>query len=214
MAKRTFRRRKFRKTANGGAFGMAKKAFNMALMLKRLLNVETKQRKTDEAILPGRTAITLPLSNIPQGDGDGSRNGDSLKMKGVSVSQVIYPNTAGVTGQNVRFQLWVDKNPGITPSSYTDVNELDTTQDVIIGRKNHDKRMLTKILVDKVYQLESDGNARVDRFYVPIPPQYAHTQFLSATTNAITNAIYATYSSDSVLGNEISVDHRLNYIDN
>jgi len=63
----------------------AAKAIEIAHDVKKLVNVETKFKDHTIAVVPGNTANQQILNDLIQGDQDFNREGDAMKMKGVTI---------------------------------------------------------------------------------------------------------------------------------
>lgn len=223
MAFRKFRRfkRRVNKTLArypnaANAARVATVALNTAMAVKRLVNVETKVFSHTGDIVPTNNGNTNTycLNDMLQGDSDSNRNGDSVKMKGLTIKELIYPHpTATANGQVVRTTVWMEKQPNGVYADYGELNDNNNTVNAPIGVKGHDRRFTTKILYDKVITLEGDGKPVFLHKYIHIPSKYQHVQYIGATTNIATNKLNITWCAD-ISGCTLTPNIRLSYIDN
>jgi len=147
---------------------MAAKAIEIAHDVKKLVNVETKFKDHTIAVVPGNTANQQILNDLIQGDQDFNREGDAMKMKGVTIKTVITPHPT--LPAVVRATLWVDKQPGgSTYNNYNVVAATNGAATVINSHKSHDSRFLTKVLYDRLIPVEAAGTPRVVKINIPIP---------------------------------------------
>lgn len=218
---RRFRRRTNRRpkqpTFVSNVANIASKAYSTAMAIKKLVNVETKIASVSHDVLPFNdgTPNTTCLMNLQQGDGDTFREGDSIKMKSIYARLMYLPNPGAQNNQIVRTVVWVDKQPNGIYQQFGDVNEDNTTNQVVIGHKDYDKRYTSKILYDKVVSLESDGKPFCSVVNIPVPPKYSHAQFISGTTNIATNKVNVTYVANSPINTcTVSANWRVGFIDN
>ncbi len=195
---------------------IAYKAFKMGKKAMRYLNTEHKFFDTVLSIRPvDFNGFILPLTLIPQGDGDQSRDGDSLKLMSYTFRGY---GTIGAVNATLRIIIFWDKQDQITnPVDILDTNYVGTNN-APNSPKSHDRRFRTKILHDKIYNLtNTGGNSRIK--FKNYNKVLRRIQYNNGTTNALTGSLkmlYISDVSDVTPGDEpnVFVVHRVVFIDN
>lgn len=112
--RRRYRRRRYNKYKNtwlGGKgtryLGYAKKAFNVAMATKKLLNVEFKHNTDDNVSTPltpdSVTGSLTLMTALSQGDDSDERNGRQVRAKRLVVSMRVLKNVASTVDTYVRY---------------------------------------------------------------------------------------------------------------
>ncbi len=190
-------------------YNNARKALHIALMTKKLLNVEYKFHDVTASGQADFNGSLATLNTIAQGTTDTTRVGDSLLMKNLTFRIRC---SAQITTW-FRFIVFIDKqNQILTVADY--LQQIGSAF-AVNSPKNHDKRFLSRVLLDKTYAIsingkqnyESNGFVKIDK----------HVQFQAGSTTINNNEIkLLVISSDAPAANNPSfvMYYRISYIDN
>ncbi len=162
--KKTYKKNNYKKYAKYGssAYTVAKNALTVALLTKKLLNVEFKiidTQLTSQAI--STTANIMQITNISQGTTDSSRDGSQIKLTKLyyQIKGTMNPSATSIA---LRIMIIHDKQTNSAIHNASDVLEDVTTQDAIVSPLNLNNKYRFKILYDKRIQLSNTG---VNSFY-------------------------------------------------
>lgn len=187
---------------------LAAKAYTMAKALKRSNNIEYKIAPYlfDASVTwSGAVASMIPIS---QGLTDSTRVGDSIKLQNLTLRYLALKG-----GVDSFLRVMVIRDDQNKVSSVSDVLETISSANSVISSKNYDKRFQSKILYDKVHNLNSAAStqAKVD---IVIPLGY-HAQFTGNTTTVQTGDLkFLAISSVAANTPGLTVNGRITYTDN
>lgn len=147
------------------------------------------------------TGYIWPLSDVPQGDTDQTRNGDSLYLRTVRILGDVRAGDTTNACRVIVFQ-WLDDS---TP---TVASVLQTTSGVtaVFSPYLHDQRKKFRIMYDKMFVVAANGNdAKVfDTKY--LRPPIKKVAFTAATTTG-SNKIFLLLISDSTAVTHPALTH-------
>lgn len=153
-------KRNYYKTA-GKVANVATKALKIALMTKRLLNVEYKHIDTNSTtITPGATGAIYSMNSCAEGDGSGNRNGLSLRMKSLYL-KVYFQMHASATASAIRWCVVLDKSPNSNIATYSDIFESNSIVSQTNNKTNHRFRVLSDNLLTMSGSGEENGSRNV-----------------------------------------------------
>lgn len=155
---------------------------NVAYRMAKKLNSQVEQKyflSQSASAIPSTGSITR-LNQVPQGDQDIHRNGDNLRMKGLTIRGHVKINGAATYTQ-LRAIVFFD--PQVKVDTTVD-NLLNTTYtgtgQACLAPKDHDKRFWSKVLWDRTFTLnQADKTAISFKKYIPVNK---HTQFEAGGT--------------------------------
>lgn len=175
------RKRYYKKSNN--YINLAKKAFKTAKWVAGLVNAEYKYIDTNFVAAPidYNGAINTSLCTPSQGVGASQREGDSIKVKNVTLRGAWKYN-----GEDTVCRLIVLWDPDNTISGVADF--LDTTGSTmsVYANRNQTFKFNAKTLYDKTYSLTADNALKQFKFVLKIGK---HTQFTPGGTNIAKGAI-------------------------
>lgn len=198
----------------GNAFTMAKKALNMGLMLKGMINCEKKYHdvtQTPETISYNGD-VTL-LSGMAAGDDVGNRDGNSVLCRSLHFRADVSGN--GMNTSNVtRCIIFLDKmNQGTAPTA-ADILAITGSANAVNSPLNVDHITRYTILLDKLFTTSVNGSMRFSfKKYIKL---YHHLKYTGTSASDVyTNAIYVLWLTD-VISNDPSVTwySRIGFYDN
>lgn len=219
-AQRKYRKRYRRKqvvkkptTQNvSSAWSMAKNALYIAKGLKSLVNVEMKRFESNiNGSVDNAGNNYYTLNSVPQGDTDGTRDGDSLKMHRIHVKGHfnIHPSSTVTT---IRAVLFIDKQDTLlTAPDFWDNLTLGSCVD---SSKHYDSRFESRVLCDKRFCLNTNQPNSLLDLSCKVG---LHTQYVNGTTSIATGALKLMLISDiTSAGNKPTFDvvSYLYYTDN
>lgn len=105
-------------TTYGATKFLAKKAYNMALKVAGIVNAEKKTYDNDLSFSPSTTGTISLITAIGQGDGDNTRDGNSIALKSSLHNWLVSWNTAGSTSSMIRLIIFrnIDDDTGQFPA--------------------------------------------------------------------------------------------------
>ncbi len=139
-------------------YGDAKKALNVALSVKRLINVERKfLDHVGTATAVSTTPVVINLHNMVQGITENTRTGNQIKCLRVECS---YFGTIHASAVQSQLRILLIKDKQINSASYTagDVLLDVTANDAIVSPINLDNKYRFVIYYDRVHTLSDSGN--------------------------------------------------------
>ncbi len=204
-------RRTYRKSKGGYNWGnLAKKAFKTAKYVASLVNAETKIYYTElAATAPTYTGILNTLNTPAQGVQSNQREGDSVKGKKLVIKGKF--TYGGGNSEECRLIVFLDKQNVLTSSN---VLRVPATQSLIVFQpKNEETFYNSNILFDRTFIVNS--STKYDSpFRIKIPLNI-HTDFQSAGTTIVTNAIrILCFSQTNVGGATVQYTTEYTYVDN
>lgn len=185
-------------------------AYRLATKLAKAVNVEYKyhdESLSAQSVNYSASTTSYLLNDMPQGDGDTTRDGDSIKCQGLTLRGVLARNGADAT---VRMVIVWDKQNNVVPA---DIFHLAGQQSAPWSNKSYDHRFQSRILYDRTFTLDTDATRL--NFHVK-KNIMLHTQFNSGTTTINTGALRVFFISDQVTINEpvLTFTSRLTFTDN
>jgi len=205
------KRRVYRKKSRGSTnwIGMAKKAYKTAKWVAGLVNSEYKYyeaTQATQAVIDYNGQI-FNLCDPAQGDGATQRNGDSIKMKTLTLRGDIAYN--GTTPETVRMIIFNDKESSVTAGS--DILESTGVQTAPYSGKNPNYKYDTKILYDKTYVIDNQIPLRKFDIVLKVPN---HVNFLATTTTIVNNALKLMFIGQTTNGSLFRFISKTTYVDN
>lgn len=201
------------------ALKMASSALMTARMLRSVINVEYKL--FDNAINDANVTDAgtfYPMAYIAQGDGDNTRNGNSIKLTSLLNRMTFTWNSAGNANQRVRAILLIDRMSGTAASpTIADLFEVSGNQSAILSPLNVQNGLAGgrySIMYDKVFQLDAYHSQRTEERNLPWK---FHVKFDGTTSSDYgINQPYLLLISDQATANYPTSDfyQRIRYIDN
>lgn len=181
--KNRMRRRRFRKRGflyrKYSPMQLARSAYKGVRYLKGLVNAEKKKFDSSDSYAIGTTAVSRHFTGIAQGDGDNSRDGNSILCKGLSLRGLLTIHASAGNTQ-VRLVIVMDKQQV--------ADSLPTMANVLAGNSiqsflNKDTVGRFQILYDKVHLL--DNNTRTQQFVKIWLPIDKHIRYNGTTSGDI-----------------------------
>lgn len=181
-----------------------KKLRNMALKIRSAL-WEKKFLTINVALatLTNTGSVKGSVTNVPQGDGDSTRDGDRISCRSLEVFAYINTDpsvTAAFAANNALIRYVIFQWYPTTVPVYTDVfgGGLSTTSRAPMAPYNHDNRQLFRFLYDKIFVLNpSSANSSIiiHKKIINIPQK--NIQYASGSTQG-TNEIYYMVICDGI----------------
>ncbi len=194
----------------------AAKALSLARQVKQMINVEYK---FFDSQFTGGAENTTPkitkLTNILQGDGGSSRDGNQVKVVGIYLNYLCTIHASATTTQ-VRVLLVLDKQTnGVI---YTAANLLKdvTVTDNIISPYNLNNKYRFHVLYDKVHRLNDNGNQSITvKKYMKVNEKIRYTAEAGDITD-LSSSSYSlmTFSNEATNSPAFTMHVRLRYVDN
>ncbi len=200
---------------NKTAKDTAVQALKTAQAVKSLLNVEIKAFDRSVSASVSDSGAIVPLANILQGDGNASRDGNSVKLVSMQLRSRVDQNTSASTlSTGFRWMIVRDMdNQGEVPA-VTDILE---SASIISNLNITDYPRRFKVIADKMFTMNKDittgKNAKVWSTYKKLN---FHLKFSTAGTNDYKdNALFILYLSDEpTLEPTLTMECRTCFIDN
>lgn len=209
--KTNYKKRYRRKNTQNGWVGMAKKALKTASYVAKLVNSEFKEDNTSTV---GGTCnwngVITTLCNPGQGVSANQREGDSIKMKNLTLRGDVYRTNVDCV---VRIIIYLDKENTIATGA--DLLQITGSGLVLHSPKNEDNKYQSKILHDKTYTLTNAQKVITTYEWVYKIEQHVH--FQSGSTTIKDGALKIAYFSNIVPGvNEPGFNFysTVSYVDN
>ncbi len=196
--------------------GDARKALTIARGVKRLINVEFKffdATLTSVEVLS--TPQLLQLTNILQGDGGSSRDGNQVKIVGNLLKYTCTMDSAATTSQ-LRVLLVLDKQTNGVIAAAGDVLEDVTVFDGIISPYNLDNKYRFRILYDKVHLFQASGNRTIQGGkYIKMNERIRYDGVAGTIADITSSSLFLMIlSSTGANGPDITFINRVRYVDN
>lgn len=209
-AKRRVYRSRARTRGKTGFLSTAAKALRIATRVASMVNVEYKYIETDVtgSVCNYNGNIFDALCLPPQGNSVNQREGDSIKMKNLTIEGTLYRNTID---EIVRIIIFLDKDDTITnPASFW---EGIGAPNVVLADKNQDNKFKTKVLMDKMFTITSMFNLKKFKWVVPIN---THLHFEKGSATDVTNnqLKMIVFSQAATNGSFLSYHSHVSYVDN
>lgn len=197
------------------AYDVGKKALQIALMTKNLLNVEKKKFPIQQtAVAINTTGLVTSLCNIAQGDSSVTRTGDSILAKSITMRLTLSQH-ASATITFIRFMLVMDtQQVSDTLPTLADILEsIDVT-----GLLNDQSLGRYRILQDKTYTLTSNGKQGIFvKDYIKLGGDKGqHIRYNGSLSSDVQKSglYWIQLSNEATNTPTITSFMRLNYIDN
>lgn len=193
----------------GGAIGKIAKTVSM---LSNFINVEVKYYDKAQVAtnLFNDGAYSYVLNDVPQGDGEGQRDGEKIVFKNLIVKYSILANSGQPTTQAM-IAIILDKKPEVGAVVWTSV--YNSNQVIpLINRDNSDRFVILKSIF---VNMNNSGNlSRMGTINVNL--SRIHEKFNSATgTDIESNRLHIIAISDKATDQPtLQFNSRLNYYDN
>lgn len=152
--------RKIVKKRGGGYLSTAAKALALALMLKRMINVEKKFIESATSSAQSTSATVALLTGIAQGDTQNDRNGNSIKAQSVSTKYNVEMNSSA-TATQVRIMLVIDKNSNGAAPVLSDILDNGVASNAVAHYNSDTAGSRFLILHDKSYSLSINGSRTI-----------------------------------------------------
>lgn len=199
---------RYLKYANKGVSIAAKAAaaYTIAKGLQRQNNAEYKFLDNPIQNLPTYAGSAAQLNTIPQGITDTTRVGDSIKLQKLR----LHGKVSGASNDVVRIMVVHDKqNDLVVPA---DLLSLVGSVQTPFSPKNHDKRFRSKVLYDRLFNVDVGNQQRV--FSKNIDLNF-HTQFENGTTTIESGSLKIYFfSSKNIATSTVDLHARVTYTDN
>ena len=211
--RRRYKKRVYKKKSRstmGNVASIAKTAFKTAKWVAGIINAEYKyQEASVSSQVPTWNGTLYTLCTPAQGSGATGRNGDSIKMKALTLRGLIDFNTSGLA-EMVRLIIFIDKQNVVTTGAqmlqYTGVYMATNSP------KNEGNKFDTKILYDKCFPVSL------------YKPQYkfetviklnSHVHFAAGTSTIENGALKMLFISQSPVNSpRFSFISRVTFVDN
>lgn len=188
--KKIVKRRNFVKKSMT-AMEMASKALNIALLLKRLVNVEIKNFDVVHATaaVPDGVGLIVQLTNIPQGDTTITRDGSNLKILSIYVNILIRIN-GSAANSNIRVALVQDTQTNQAIYTTADILSDVTNIESVVSPLNLDNQFRFRILHNKVYNISDSANkTAVCKIYKKLNMRLRYDASTSAIADLTSNSL-------------------------
>lgn len=194
------------------AMEIASKAYSTAKYLRGMINSEKKiADHNNSAVTISGSGTTVTLSDIAQGDGNSTRDGNSLLCKALYGTIKVIPNASATTSTMVRFAIIQDKQQvADTTPLYNDIfqsaDPISYLDRATVGRYT--------ILWQKQCTLNvTDKTARILKFYTRVNNHIRYNG--TADTDIQKNGIWLVCcSDDSTYAPTMNYAIRLTFYDN
>lgn len=205
-----YRRRYKKKNYNKSGWGnTARKALKIASTVAKMVNAETKY--LDINLSPTASTYNgaiITLCNPTQGTNVNQREGDSIKMKNLTLRAQFKQN--GTVQESIRMILFIDKQNNINACS--DLLAAVGVSNAIYSPKLEVNKFDSKILWDKTYIISTDSPIKEIERVIKIG---YHEQFVASSATLATNALKIAFISQSSLaGTTYAFYSRVTYYDN
>lgn len=208
MRKRTVRRKRYNKKAATGWKNLAYKAFKTAKFVAGLVNAEAKYFEANlTATAQTYNGQIVPLCYPSQGIAVNQREGDSIKMKNLTIRGDIVFN--GTKSETVRLIIFNDKENQATTAG--DILEYTGSSLSVYSGKNPNLRFDSKILYDKTFII--DANTPIRKFDVVLKIGL-HVNFAAGTTTINNNALKILIIGQNASGSLVQFISKTTYLDN
>ena len=197
----------------------ANKALNLASKVYKFVNTEVKYFDTEQyQIAMPATGNVVGLTTVPQGDGQSTRDGDSLKIMGLTIRGHVTSDASVSKPTNLRIIIFRGKQENGVGYSLHDIleNPASASLSEVYSPKAYDERFRTKILHDKTYTINETltTQAKGFNFSIQLKPG-GHVNYSAGTTSIENGGIYMlTLSDNATYPPKISYLSRVTYVDN
>lgn len=186
------------------------------IKVKNLINVEFKNHDVvnNSFTNVSTTGSITALNYVAQGDGEETRDGKMFRMKSLELRYQLSMDTLEeqqTTG--IRVIVFLDTDPtGSGPSLST---LLDQTVNPMISPRNLDSRSRYVILLDRIHQLNPNGQESLCRkFYKKLDLKVLFSGATATDATIKKNGLYILFVSDQTNQAKQTFNARIRYIDN
>lgn len=190
----------------------ASQMWNDIKYLKNLINVEFKlyDNNTSAQVL-STTAFEVTLNNIVQGDGNNSRDGNSMRVKSLQCDGSI---VRGSVDANVRLLWCIDLQPTSGAPTYASLFNT-IAGDTTVGLRNLDNRGRYVILKDKTYHLTSNSPNLQIHYYRKLDLKTIYAGTTAAYSDVHKNGLFfVAVANVAANGPILNCKNRIRFIDN
>lgn len=206
-----------------GAASTALTALKIAQKVHRQINSEVFGHKIQLNTNADTTGAVQSLCAISQGDTDGTRTANSIKLARLSGYIVCKSRDAATDTTFVRVVILRGKHERNTAPAWSTTYEAAASGVTLVGaQKLRDRRFDTKVLYDRVIRLENTNdtgsvNPSTKMFKINLK-LYGHVNYDGANTTAESGGIYLFFCSNQDTGASkdpaFSTNLTLTYYDN
>lgn len=212
---RKYKRKTYTKPMKYQVADKAEAAYNMAVALKRIVNVEKKYYDTTiSTAAVTETGVITDISAIAQGDSALNRDGDSLKPLGLNMRFTLKGDASTSRDTSIRVIVFRMKHENAVVPSVSDV--LDVVS--INAMYNYTERPRFNVLMDKIYTLPiNDSTVIPQRYYSFSSRLTGHMKFVTGQVTHEDGGIYLLRISDESTATnrpQFGSTTRITYVDN
>ncbi len=199
------------------SLSVANKALNIALKIKRLLNVEYKFVDTQQTPAVGITqaGIFQDLPLTAQGTTVSTREGDQIKLMSLYLNY-FGSMSASASASTVRVVIVHDKQPNGASATNSQIWDDATANDLIISPANLGNKYRFKVLYNKLHQMSISGNQNFrGSKYMKLAMPVRYSASAGTIADITTNNIQLWFISDEPTNlPAVRSFLRLRYVDN
>lgn len=196
----------------GKAVSMASAALRGLNKVRGLVNAEMYKFDSSIAVNIADTGTVQPLTQIPQGDGDNQRTGNSIFCRAWNLKGLLGRTTAGDSVQQVRLSVVMDTQQiGDTAPSITDIYESSSPY----AHLNSNTVGRFKVLYSKNFILDA-ASGLGKNVNINIPMRH-HVRYNGTSQSDIQKGgLYLVFSSTQTTSDypTLTGEYRLSYHDN
>lgn len=193
------------------------KALRVANQVRQLVNTEFHYHDTSATQADvDYTGSVGSLIDIPQGDGDTERQGDSIRLKNFKMEGTVEYDSAGtLANQVIKIMILLDKQNKVSiPADVIESGYISTGL-APFAPKDRDKMFQTKVLAQRIISVNADKP--MSRFKIQLSNINYHSQFENETTTINTNDLKLLIISNdpsATDGPNINYIARVTFVDN
>lgn len=194
----------------------ASRALSFVKGAASLINAEIKHVDVSQSYSISTTATLAYLSGIAQGDGNTSRDGNSVKLKG-GIIRLFIARNASATLSRVRIITFCDtRNQGTAPTA-TDVVDTAVTCNGLINIDSEPNRFV--IINDSIVAVD-DGGGLQKHLTIDMTPAINDMHLMFSGTGATVTSARGPVLYTLLLSNEatntvgVAFDARVLFVDN
>jgi hypothetical protein len=139
------------------------------------------------------TDFVQPITNVPQGDGDSTRDGDQLTIHTIEFRLSIKISTTTPTFLRVIMFQW---KPNTTPVYASVLFDKHNTSNAPMSMYQHDTRQMFVILYDTLIELDTVAHPAHCIHHLQSKGFIPKIQYTSGSTTVATNMVYVLAVSD------------------
>lgn len=189
---------------------VASTALSIAQGVASLINVEFKRRDSATSVNITSAGNVHHMTAIAQGDGASNRDGESVKVKGISFKSYVNHNPSGLTEQLCRIIIFRDIDSRGAIPAVTDL--LDTAN--VISHRNLDNTSRFTVLMDRIISVNADNDTTNCFKYIDKDMHVKWTD--TASTDTASGHLYLLYVTNEPSINYplLTWNYRIRYVDN